>query len=159
MPLDADELRLAHYYDEDFSKPTGESTADIMVRDQIRRCELLLGRPLTEEQREIIRSRYASMGQRHAPNEQSEQSAIQPAPADEEEALDTPDAVCNALRTCVAQLDSQIEALGSRRGGSKTPTFPTGSDWMGPTPTLINLNAKERTPRPDSRRSKASCRR
>ncbi|KAK3305374.1 uncharacterized protein B0T15DRAFT_511296 [Chaetomium strumarium] len=115
-PLDDDELRFAPFYDEDFSKPTGESAADINARDQIRRCELLFGRPLTEEERETIRLQYAAMGQRHAPNEQSKRSVILPAPANEAAAvLDTTDAVCDALRIRIAELDSEIDGLGSRQ--------------------------------------------
>lgn len=54
----------------------GEHMADTMIRDQIRRCELQLERPLTDQQKEVIRSFYNDMRQRRAPDEPSIPSTV-----------------------------------------------------------------------------------
>ncbi|KAK4240214.1 hypothetical protein C8A03DRAFT_42255 [Achaetomium macrosporum] len=111
-PADADDARLAPFYEEGFPK-SGESVVDVIVRDQVRRSELLLGRPLTEKERECIRTAYEGMGQRHAPNEQSEPSTLHSPPAGAG-VENTPEAICDALRILVAQLENKIGALETR---------------------------------------------
>jgi len=73
---DAYDSRFAPYSEEDSINP-GESVADIMARDQIRRSEVILERPLTEAQKEVIRAYYRDTGQIRAPNEQSLQHTLQ----------------------------------------------------------------------------------
>jgi hypothetical protein len=49
----------------------GEHMADTMTRDQIRRCEVQFERPLTDQEKEVIRAYYRDMRQRRAPDEAS----------------------------------------------------------------------------------------
>ncbi|KAK4154165.1 hypothetical protein C8A00DRAFT_33056 [Chaetomidium leptoderma] len=73
---DADDARFAPFLDEEGSPVLGESLADIIARDQIRRSEAVLERPLTDEQKEVIRSYYQETGHRRAPDEVSEQGTV-----------------------------------------------------------------------------------
>ncbi|KAG7286369.1 hypothetical protein NEMBOFW57_008678 [Staphylotrichum longicolle] len=72
---DSFDSRFAPYSEEDSINP-GESVADIIARDQIRRSELILERPLTEAQKNIIRNFYRDRGQIRAPNEQSQPHSL-----------------------------------------------------------------------------------
>jgi hypothetical protein len=49
----------------------GEHMADTMTRDQIRRCEVQLERPLTDQEKGVIRAYYRDVRQRRAPDEAS----------------------------------------------------------------------------------------
>ncbi|KAL2149170.1 hypothetical protein VTH82DRAFT_8518 [Thermothelomyces myriococcoides] len=57
----------------------GESRTDIMIRDQIARCEAIRGQRLSDGEKEVIRSYYRQMNRRHAPCEVSEPSIVRSA--------------------------------------------------------------------------------
>jgi hypothetical protein len=82
---DADDARFAPFVESDPPKPE-ESRADVMARDQIRRCEALRNRPLTVGEKEVIRSYYRDMNQRRAPEEVSEPTAVDSRPPSAAEA-------------------------------------------------------------------------
>ncbi|KAL2162391.1 hypothetical protein VTH06DRAFT_7304 [Thermothelomyces fergusii] len=54
----------------------GDSRTDVMIRDQIARCEAIRGERLSDEEKEVIRSYYREMNQRRAPRETSERSKV-----------------------------------------------------------------------------------
>ncbi|KAK4100059.1 hypothetical protein N658DRAFT_525060 [Parathielavia hyrcaniae] len=69
---DPDGARFAPFMGEDSPNST-ESMTEVIIRDQIRRCEAMLGRSLTHNERETITSHYHSMGcDRGAPSETDE---------------------------------------------------------------------------------------
>jgi hypothetical protein len=71
---DADASRFAPFMGEGPRGPN-ESETDIRIRDQIRRCEAVLGRPLTEEHKDVIRSYYRDMERGRGPSQASEPTA------------------------------------------------------------------------------------
>lgn len=73
--VDADDANFAPYLEEE--KP-GDSQADTMARDQIRRSQAILGDRLTEEAKEVIRQYYREMGQRRRTEEVSQPRTIHP---------------------------------------------------------------------------------
>ncbi|KAH6842567.1 hypothetical protein B0I37DRAFT_436151 [Chaetomium sp. MPI-CAGE-AT-0009] len=72
---DVSEDSFAPFYKGSLRKQ-GESTADVIVRDQIRRCEAICGRPLTGAEKEVIRSYYRDMDRPRGPDEVSEPTFI-----------------------------------------------------------------------------------
>ncbi|SPQ26628.1 9c87fa10-234d-4576-a9e8-db41e7f7705d [Thermothielavioides terrestris] len=114
---DADDPRLAPFYEESSPKP-GESMADFTARDQIRRCELILERPLTEAEADIIRSTCRELGRRRASSEVSEPATIHSPPRAPFQGGEghTSDNAASAgeaddLRQQVAELRGRVEAL------------------------------------------------
>ncbi|AEO64523.1 uncharacterized protein THITE_2086018 [Thermothielavioides terrestris NRRL 8126] len=114
---DADDPRLAPFYEESSPKP-GESMADFTARDQIRRCELILERPLTEAEADIIRSTCRELGRRRASSEVSEPATIHSPPrapfqGGQDHASDNPASAGEAddLHQQVAELRGRVEAL------------------------------------------------
>ncbi len=67
---------LAPYSAEDSFNPD-EPRAEIIIRDQIRRCELILKRAMTEEEKDVIRQHFRKAGQNRVPSEHSEEASIQ----------------------------------------------------------------------------------
>ncbi|AEO59233.1 hypothetical protein MYCTH_94734 [Thermothelomyces thermophilus ATCC 42464] len=73
--LSDEDARFAPFSGEGAPRP-GESRTDVMVRDQIARCEAIRGQPLNDEEKEVIRSYYREMNQRRAPRETSEPTKV-----------------------------------------------------------------------------------
>ncbi|KAL2178248.1 uncharacterized protein P884DRAFT_323279 [Thermothelomyces heterothallicus CBS 202.75] len=73
--LSDEDARFAPFSGEGAPRP-GESGPDVMVRDQIARCEAIRGQPLNDGEKEVIRSYYREMNQRRAPRETSEPTKV-----------------------------------------------------------------------------------
>ncbi|KAK3294985.1 uncharacterized protein B0H64DRAFT_324642 [Chaetomium fimeti] len=69
------DVNFAPFLKGSLPKP-GESKTDVIVRDQIRRCEAIRERPLTDAEKEVIRSFYQDMERPRAFDEVSEPTFI-----------------------------------------------------------------------------------
>lgn len=76
--LTDEDAHFAPFSGEGAPRP-GESRTDIMIRDQIARCEAIRGQRLSDGEKEVIRSYYRQMNRRHAPCEVSEPSIVRSA--------------------------------------------------------------------------------
>jgi hypothetical protein len=69
------------FYNEDDAPRTGETMTDVFIRDQVRRCELMIGRKMTECELAALNDAWRFGGRVREPSEAgSEPTLVHPAP-------------------------------------------------------------------------------
>ncbi|KAK4126678.1 hypothetical protein N657DRAFT_567104 [Parathielavia appendiculata] len=107
---DADGARFAPFMGED-SPDSNESMTDIIMRDQIRRSEAVLGRSLSNRERDTMISYYQDMRRgRGAPSEANKPTTTIHSPTNQKEAKDEPGSfdLEEDLRKEIERLEAQL---------------------------------------------------